>query len=333
MAGWVERHDKEIRARLEQGDEDTIVNWMLFGTSFTARPRAVLGAVEGRHRRDREAGAAPGRRADQRAARRSGRRRWPTPGTDERRLFARALFSSERDLTSPRRRAGEAVRDYLTRRGHARRARAGADRSGAGGDERRRLDRRVRPAVAAVPHARPVARHVALPNYAIEQSLAAMKKRGLLKAGERETGRDRRPRPRFRRQGRRLRFLSSADAAAVCRSRFAPAAGSGPPRPADPEIVLLDISPRVIDHVTRARARAAKADGLHAESCRWPEPTPWLPDGPQILADVRRSDRRARAGRRRRKRLLIRPNCGRCVRRRRRPADVGGRPEHRHRAP
>ena len=44
---WIERHDKDVRARLEQGDEDTIVNWLLFGTSFTSRPRAILGAVEG----------------------------------------------------------------------------------------------------------------------------------------------------------------------------------------------------------------------------------------------------------------------------------------------
>ena len=35
---WIGRHDRQIRARLEQGDEDTIVNWMLFGTSFTSRP-------------------------------------------------------------------------------------------------------------------------------------------------------------------------------------------------------------------------------------------------------------------------------------------------------
>src|SRR5437867_8199756 len=28
--GWIERRDGEIRARLEQGDEDTIVNWMMF---------------------------------------------------------------------------------------------------------------------------------------------------------------------------------------------------------------------------------------------------------------------------------------------------------------
>src|ERR1051325_4223673 len=38
---WVERRDREIRARLDQGDEDTIVNWLLFGTTFTSRPRAV----------------------------------------------------------------------------------------------------------------------------------------------------------------------------------------------------------------------------------------------------------------------------------------------------
>ena len=52
--GWIERHDRDIRARLEQGDEDTIVNWMLFGTSFTSRPRAVLGAVESGAAGDRE---------------------------------------------------------------------------------------------------------------------------------------------------------------------------------------------------------------------------------------------------------------------------------------
>ena len=51
---WIERHDRDVRARLEQGDEDTIVNWMLFGTSFTSRPRAVLGAVESGAAGDRE---------------------------------------------------------------------------------------------------------------------------------------------------------------------------------------------------------------------------------------------------------------------------------------
>src|SRR5438034_8095680 len=38
---WVIGHDREIRSRLVRGDEDTIVNWLLFGTSFTKQPRAA----------------------------------------------------------------------------------------------------------------------------------------------------------------------------------------------------------------------------------------------------------------------------------------------------
>ena len=38
---WVERHDREVRARLERGDEDSLVNFWLYGTSFTAHPPAV----------------------------------------------------------------------------------------------------------------------------------------------------------------------------------------------------------------------------------------------------------------------------------------------------
>src|SRR5499426_1678015 len=52
--GWIERHDRDVRVRLERGDEDTLVNWLLFGTSFTSRPRAVLGAVESGTTGDRE---------------------------------------------------------------------------------------------------------------------------------------------------------------------------------------------------------------------------------------------------------------------------------------
>jgi CheR methyltransferase, SAM binding domain len=41
-ADWVIRHDRDIRGRLVRGDEDTIVNWLLFGTSFTQQPRALF---------------------------------------------------------------------------------------------------------------------------------------------------------------------------------------------------------------------------------------------------------------------------------------------------
>jgi hypothetical protein len=42
---WESAHDKEIRSRLKRGDADSIVNLVLFGTSFTARPRFAPGEV------------------------------------------------------------------------------------------------------------------------------------------------------------------------------------------------------------------------------------------------------------------------------------------------
>ena len=38
---WVAFRDAEIRSRLHRGDEDSVVHLWLFGTSFTARPRAT----------------------------------------------------------------------------------------------------------------------------------------------------------------------------------------------------------------------------------------------------------------------------------------------------
>ena len=49
------------------------------------------------------------------------------------------------------------------------------------------------------------------------------------------------------------------------------------PSPGGPEIVLLDISPRIIDHVTRARARAARNIG-YTLNLPLPRGTPWLPE-------------------------------------------------------
>src|SRR5258705_9788312 len=39
---WVSQRDREIRARLERGDEDSIVNFLLFGVTFTKLPRSKL---------------------------------------------------------------------------------------------------------------------------------------------------------------------------------------------------------------------------------------------------------------------------------------------------
>src|SRR5207249_1627610 len=40
-ASWVSRRNRAIRARLEQGDEDSLFNFLLYGTTFTKQPRAL----------------------------------------------------------------------------------------------------------------------------------------------------------------------------------------------------------------------------------------------------------------------------------------------------
>jgi hypothetical protein len=39
--GWVAARDADIRRRLERGDDDSVINLLLFGTSFTRQPRAT----------------------------------------------------------------------------------------------------------------------------------------------------------------------------------------------------------------------------------------------------------------------------------------------------
>jgi len=36
---WIKAHDAEIRARLQEGEEDSLANLLMFGTSFTDQPR------------------------------------------------------------------------------------------------------------------------------------------------------------------------------------------------------------------------------------------------------------------------------------------------------
>src|SRR4030095_946270 len=43
---WAIGHDRDIRTRLLRGDQDTLVHWLLFGTSFTRQPRAYFDPTE-----------------------------------------------------------------------------------------------------------------------------------------------------------------------------------------------------------------------------------------------------------------------------------------------
>ena len=43
---WVAHRDAEVRARLEDGEEDSLVNLLMFGTSFTREPRITIAFAE-----------------------------------------------------------------------------------------------------------------------------------------------------------------------------------------------------------------------------------------------------------------------------------------------
>jgi hypothetical protein len=271
---WIERHDRDVRVRLEQGDEDTVVNWMLFGTSFTSRPRAVLGAVESGAAGDpelvlrRTIELISGRIDDLLKA-------LASPGGDERRLFARALLK-RKGLGVATAADRDAARDYL--RGAVVRVANEQEQidqelgATSGGEPRTEFVRRSR-----LFRTRGLSLDTSLAtNYSVEQALAAMKSRRLLEAGavkrvaivgpgldfaDKDVGFDFYPQ-------QTLQPFAVLDS--LKRLGLAPASG-------DPEVVLLDISPRVIDHVTRARARAVKNAG-YTLNLPLPTSTPWLPE-------------------------------------------------------
>jgi hypothetical protein len=271
---WIERHDREIRTRLEQGDEDTIVNWMLFGTSFTSRPRAVLGAVESGAASDREQvlqrtiELISTRLEDLLAA-------LSSPGTDERRLFARA-FLQRKGVRFSSAAEKDAARKYLL---------AAVIRVASEQDQ---IDQELGATSTGDPLSEFVQRSQLfrtrglsldtslIPNFSVVQALSAMKMRGLVRPAsvnrvaivgpgldfaDKEAGFDIYPQ-------QTVQPFAVLDA--LKRLGLAPAAR-------DPDVVLLDISPRILDHVAQARARAARNVG-YTLNLPLTRSTPWLPE-------------------------------------------------------
>jgi hypothetical protein len=107
---WVSRHDQTIRARLERGDDDSIVNLLLFGVTFTKEPRAkaqdiLTLAAQARSIEFLQGRVVQGRVEDMAAG-------IALPGTNERLQFARQVI--ERKGIDPRTAAGKnQVRRYL----------------------------------------------------------------------------------------------------------------------------------------------------------------------------------------------------------------------------
>ena len=82
--GWVSQQNAAIRARLERGDEDSLINFWLYGTSFTARPRATERDIATLNSRDKAAELLEGRLDDLVTA-------IASPGANDRLRFVRQV--------------------------------------------------------------------------------------------------------------------------------------------------------------------------------------------------------------------------------------------------
>jgi SAM-dependent methyltransferase len=242
-SAWLKARDLDIRRRIATGDEDSVVNLMLYGTGFTRQPRAT-GAAAASAPAVRVEALMDGRLGDLAAA-------IEVPGADERLRFARQVVERHGITVGPASR--EATRRYLLEL----RSRVLAEN-----------DRYIR-RLAEVPVADPSQQRALQAtlyrdrglssdtslrvDFALEQALAVVRDRGELA---------RRPLERVGIVGPGLDFVDKAQGYDLY-----PVQMIQPFALADSlrrlgigqraALTTLDISPRVMDHLRTARQRAA----------------------------------------------------------------------------
>ena len=103
-AAWMAQREAGIRSRIARGDEDSVVNLMLYGSTFTRRPRATPDALAASRPGMRLADVMDGRLQDLVEA-------VEAPAGDERVAFARHVIERQGLIVGPHSR--EATRAYL----------------------------------------------------------------------------------------------------------------------------------------------------------------------------------------------------------------------------
>ena len=234
---WLRREDHAIRARLRQGDLDSMVNLLLYGTSFTQRPRI---SMEGEGIVQASRSGVLHARVDDLAA---GLR---NPGSNERLSFLRQLLKSQGVDVSDPKTTGVFILQNLQRVMKERRSLAeqtAADPSSLFRDRGVSLDTRI------------------IPDYLIDQTLRDLKQRGVLRSGQVS---------RVAVVGPGLDFIDKNEASAYDyypEQTLQPFAlydsllRLGLANPNATRVSVLDISAAVLAHVQHARERAAKGIG------------------------------------------------------------------------
>lgn len=253
---WTRLQDKVIRARLRQGDLDSMVNLLLFGTSFTRQPRIGVENIT----EASKAGVLRARVDDLVASLRS-------PGDNERLIFLRGLLRSQ-GIDSPRD-TGVFIYNNLLRVLQERKTLA--DRA-AEAKPASVLDR------ASLFDNRGVSLDTGIfPNFSIEQTLRDLKGRGVLREDQVA---------RVAVIGPGLDFIDKKEASAYDyypQQTLQPFAlydslvRLGLTKAGGLSMSILDISPQVIAHIQRARERARKNTGYVIQLPR-DVARPWPPE-------------------------------------------------------
>jgi len=247
---WSKQHNADIRGRLDQGDLDSMVNLLLFGTSFTTQPRIAIETLAEQTR----SGVLRARLDDL-------LRGLSAPGNNERLAVVRGIVDAKK-VNQP---AGTFILENLQRVLSQRATLAART-------ERQFRDRGVSLDTTL------------LPNFAIETALAQLKARGLLRTVTRAAvigpGLD------FTDKESGYDFYPQQTLQPFALYDSLKRLGLGAARPS---ITVFDISPRVLDHLRQARAKAYTVQLPRDSSAAW---TPqaiayWRAFGDQIGTEVR----------------------------------------------
>jgi len=278
---WVKQRDNEIRARLAQGDEDSLINFLLFGTSFTKQPRVALEQI-GRLKSLGE--PAPGAQPDEAellnrlvSARINDLlQSLNSPGSNERLLFARRILVNQKRLQlstqSGREKAAASLRAGMNRvlsenAGYARALEA-AQLLGDPTEEFAERSRLFR--------TRGLASDTSIfPNFAIEEALRSIQSRGLAAPSSVRRVAIVGPGLDFtdKQEGYDFYPLQTIQPLAVIdtllRLRLA--------KPNELQLTTFDLSPRVNDHLERTRQRARAGQSYVVQLPR-DLTAPWKPE-------------------------------------------------------
>ena len=261
---WVAARDRQIRSRLERGDEDSLVNFLLFGTSFTTQKRLTIEFLAEVGRKQANAGSSVSPEgADLMATVRARAddlvRGMQAPGQNERLTFVRRLLE-RKGYTLTDQASRNRARDFLL----ASFARVLGDQASYAeslenarktGDASQEFAERSR-----LYRERGLSSDTSLfPDFAIAETLAAMKSRGLLAPGSVRRVAIVGPGLDFtdKQDGYDFYPLQSVQPFAVMDSLLRLGLSS----PQSLGVATFDLSPRINDHLAQAAASARRGIG------------------------------------------------------------------------